>query len=137
VKAVFSKNASERNPSRVASDAGNALMSSTPTAWPSRVSGPIVIGGASASGTLTSWPDMRRPVKVSPFGAQPTSCASASAEERRADARVEREPRLDVAHPHRERDQVREVGVGRAVHPRGRYRRANLPRGTPVSLMSR
>jgi hypothetical protein len=49
-----------------------------PQVRPSGTYGPTAIAGASASRAPTSCPDIRLPVSVSPFGAQPTARASLS-----------------------------------------------------------
>ena len=53
-------------------------MSSTPMAGSRRANPPTAISGPSASGTVTSWPDIRRPLKVAAPGSQPIVRANAS-----------------------------------------------------------
>jgi hypothetical protein len=47
-------------------------MSKTPITRSSRIVEPIASAGADARGTVISWPDIRRPTNVDPFGEQPT-----------------------------------------------------------------
>ena len=53
-------------------------MSSTPMAGSRRAYPPTAISGPSASGTVTSWPDIRRPLKAAAPGSQPIVRANAS-----------------------------------------------------------
>ena len=53
-------------------------MSKTPTVRPSRRYPATASESSVASGTLTSWPDMRRPVNEAPVGTHPSSAASFS-----------------------------------------------------------
>ena len=75
---VSSKNASERKPPIPVKSAGKPLVSKMPMRWSLRSSPPNASIVGAASETPTSCPDMRRPLKVTPLGAQPMASASAA-----------------------------------------------------------
>ena len=95
VNGVSSKNASERKPPIPAKSAGKPLMSKMPTRSSLRSSPPKARVVGAASGTATSWPDMRRPLKVAPVGVAADGVGQRGAEERQPDPGVEHEARLD------------------------------------------